>query len=484
MSQYFGRGAKLEYLTNEEVINWHHQSLNLLEQVGVKMSYEPAFKLLRDAGCDVSEKAGIVRVPEHVVKKALKLAPSRFVLGGRDPSTDIVVGGSDVHVTGTGSCVNIIDLWTGEHRPACSKDVEDIVRLEDALENLEVCPYPVSPGDMPKNGLYINVFGAMVKNTGKHIINQAESAREVRDQVDILAAASGSREEVLKRNLVSFVCCFKSPFTYGNTNCEVLFECARLGLPVMVETDPISGATAPVTLSGVLIQQNAEVLFGITLAQLVNPGTPVLFTSAPTVMDMRTGDVSEGCPERCLYCIYTAQICRYYGVPSCGVSGATDSKTNDLQSGIEKASTIMTALLAGCNLNYDAAGAINGVLTTSLEGIVVDDEFYGYIKRVLRGIDFSPEAVRGSMEIIEKTAHSPKSFLSKRHTKDHLHDEHWMPEITDRRKYEVFERSGMKGMLDFAREKAKKILEKHSPMPLPEGAQKKIDAVVERALKR
>ena len=177
-------------------------------------------------------------------------------------------------------------------------------------------------------------------------------------------------------------------------------------------------------------------------------------------------------------------MCRFYQIPSCGVSGATDSKTNDLQSGIEKAATIMTTLLAGYNLNYDAAGAINGVLTTSLEGIVTDDEFYGYIKRVLRGIDFSPEAVRGSMEIIKKVAHSGKSFLSERHTKEHLRDEHWIPDITDRRKYEVFELSDMKGILDLAREKAKRILEKHKPMPLPDEAQKKIDSVVDRALKR
>ncbi|MCK5093666.1 MAG: trimethylamine methyltransferase family protein, partial [Spirochaetes bacterium] len=304
MAKYFGRGRGLEYLNKEEILNWHHQSLNLLEEVGVKITYEPALKLLKNAGCDVSKKEGIVRTPQHIVEKALRLTPSRFIMGGRDPSTDIVVGGNDVHTTGSGNCVNVIDLWNGEHRPGTFKDLEDMVLLQDALDNLEVCQNPITPTDLSKNGLYIKAFEGMIKNTGKHLMNQAESGVEVRDHVDMLSAVVGSREEVLKRKLVSFVCCFKSPLTYGDANCDVLFECSRLGLPLLIETDPISGATAPVTLAGLLIQQNAELLFANTLAQLVKPGTPVLYTHAPTVMDMRTGDVSEGCPERCLYYIY------------------------------------------------------------------------------------------------------------------------------------------------------------------------------------
>lgn len=479
--QYYGQGRGLEYLTHEELLSWHHQSLRVLEEVGVTIGYEPALVLLRDAGCDVSSQTGVVRIPQHVVERALALAPGRFMLGGRDPSWDIFVGGNEVHVTAGGSCVNMIDLQNGEHRPATYGDLEDIVRLQDALEYLEACPSPVSPSDIPKSGLYIKVFEGMVRNTGKHLINQAESREEVQDHIDILEAAIGSREQVLKRNLVSFVCCFKSPLIYGNTNCEVLFECARHGLPILVETDPISGATAPVNLAGLLVQQNAELLFAITLAQLVNPGTPVLYTNAPTVMDMRTGDVSEGCPERSLFYIYCAQLCRFYDIPSCGVAGTTDSKSNDIQSGIEKASTLITTALSGYNLNYDAAGSINSVLTTSLEGMVIDNELYGYIKRILEGVDFSVETVADSLEVIERIAHSGKSFLTERHTKENLRTEHWIPSVTDRRRYEIFEQSDKRGIIDFAKEKVKQILDEHRPLPLPSGASEKITAVVERA---
>ncbi|MGQ9569530.1 MAG: trimethylamine methyltransferase family protein [Thermodesulfovibrionales bacterium] len=474
----------MEYLTEKELREWHHQSLALLERVGVRINYEPALKLLREAGCDVSEVEGVVRIPQWLVERGLKLAPKSFILGGRDPSKDIFVGGNDVHTTGSGNCINVIDLWTGEHRPGTFIDLEQMVLVQDALDNIEICQNPITPQDLPKNGLYVKAFEGMVRNTGKHIINQAESALEVRDHVDILEAVVGSREEVFKRNLVSFVCCFKSPLTYGETSCEILFECAKLGLPLLVETDPISGATAPVTLSGVLIQQNAELLFGILLAQLVRAGTPVLYTHAPTVMDMRSGDVSEGCPERCLYYIYCAQICRYYDIPSCGVSGTTDSKLNDIQSGIEKAATFITTALAGYNLIYSAAGTINSVLTTSLEGIVIDDELYRYVRRVLEGVNFSPERVSGSIDVIGRVAHSGKSFLTERHTKDWLRVEHWMPSIMDRRRYEVFEAAGGGGMLEFARLKAKRLLEEHKPLPLPERAQRKIDAIIERAQMR
>jgi trimethylamine--corrinoid protein Co-methyltransferase len=484
MAKYFGKGRFLQYLNQEQIIEWHHQSLLLLEQIGVKISYKPAQKALKDAGCSIDQKNDIARVPQHIIMKSLEYAPSYFMLGGRDPSTDIYVGGNEVHTTGSGNCVNVIDLWNREHRPGTFKDLEEMVLLQDGLENLESCQNPITPTDLPKRGLYVKSFEGMVRNTGKHLINQAESAAEVQDHVDILEAVVGSRDEVLRRNMVSFVCCFKSPLTYGDTNCEVLFKCAKLGLPLLVETDPISGATAPVTLAGLLIQQNAELLFAIALAQIVKPGSPVLYTHAPTVMDMRTGDVSEGCPERSLYYIYCAHMCRFYDIPSCGVAGVTDSKTNDIQSGIEKASTLITAALAGYNLIYSAAGTINSVLTSSLQGITVDDELYGYVRHILKGIDFSSEKLHESVDLIAKVAHSGKSFLTERHTKENLRQEHWLPEITDRRRYEVFEQSDQKGILDFASEKAKRILEEHVPVPIPEGSRAKIDAVVERAQNR
>ena len=484
MAKLFGRGRGLEYLSHQQVLDWHQHALLLLATVGAKVTWEPALKLLADAGCEVNHSTGLVRMPAHLVEQAIRQAPGRFRMGGRDPATDVIVGGLEVHTTGSGNCVNVIDLDSGEHRPGTFQDLQDMVRLQDALDNLETCQNPITPQDLPGPGLYVKAFEGMVRNTGKHLINQAESGEEVNDHVDILAAAVGSREEVLRRKLVSFVCCFKSPFTYGEENLQVLFECARLGLPLLIETDPISGATAPVTLAGLLVQQAAELLFGITLAQLVSPGAPVFFAHAPTVMDMRSGDVSEGSPERCLYYIYCAQLCRYYDIPSCGVPGTSDSKQNDLQSGIERTATLMTSALAGYNLLYSAAGTINSVLTSSLEGIVVDDELYSYVRRVLRGIDFTPEKIDSSLEVIGRVAHSGKSFLTEKHTRDNLRAEHWLPTIMDRRTYEVFEASEQKGILDFARAKARKILAEHQPPALAAGADKAIAAVIERAVSR
>jgi trimethylamine--corrinoid protein Co-methyltransferase len=194
--------------------------------------------------------------------------------------------------------------------------------------------------------------------------------------------------------------------------------------------------------------------------------------------------VSEGSPERCLYYIYCAQLCRHYDIPSCGVPGTSDSKANDLQSGIERTATLFTSALAGYNLLYSAAGTINGVLTSSLEGIVADDELYSYLARVLAGIDFSPQTVQSGIDVISAVAHTGKSFLTERHTRDFLRREHWIPSIMDRRTYDEFAASDNKGMLDSARGKARRILAEHKPPPLPEGAQKAIDRVVDGAQRR
>ncbi len=115
---------------------------------------------------------------------------------------------------------------------------------------------------------------------------------------------------------------------------------------------------------------------------------------------------------------------------------------------------------------------------------MIDDELYGYVKRVLGGIDFSVDTLMRSMEVIGKVAHSGRSFLTERHTKQRLRGEHWVPSVMDRRRYEVYEQMGKGGMVEFAKEKAKRILEEHRPLPLPEGAQDRIDAIVEKAQNR
>src|SRR5512137_391117 len=145
MAKFFGRGRGLEYLSPQQVLDWHQSSLELLWTVGAKVAWEPALKLLAEAGCEVDKSSGLVRMPAHLVEQAIRLAPGRFRLGGRDPATDVIVGGLEVHTTGSGNCVNVLDPESGERRPGTYRDLEDLVRLQDALANLETCQNPITP---------------------------------------------------------------------------------------------------------------------------------------------------------------------------------------------------------------------------------------------------------------------------------------------------------------------------------------------------
>jgi trimethylamine--corrinoid protein Co-methyltransferase len=145
MARFFGRGRGLEYLSHQQVLDWHQHALQLLSTVGAKVTWEPALKLLADAGCEVNKASGLVRMPAHLVEQAIRQSPGRFRLGGRDPATDVIVGGVEVHTTGSGNCVNVIDLESGEHRPGTFRDLQDMVRLQDALDNLET-QNPIAPG--------------------------------------------------------------------------------------------------------------------------------------------------------------------------------------------------------------------------------------------------------------------------------------------------------------------------------------------------
>jgi trimethylamine--corrinoid protein Co-methyltransferase len=473
------KGGQLELFTKDQIRDFHLATLDVLEDIGIAIHDENAARILAAAGADFDEKTHVVKLPQHLVSDAIRKIPQAVTLAARNPEYDLALWGKTVY-SGSGSCgVNVLG-FDGQRRKAVLKDLEDLTRLQDALENVHFISPIVLPKDLPVRCLYKRSLEAILRNTQKHIVSQAENPNDVRDQLEMALAAVGSRDEMRRRPLLSFNVCFVSPLKLSKTNTEVLVECAKQGVPAFIESDPQSGATAPVTVVGAMVQQNAEILGAVTLAEVVNPGVPVVYTHAPTIMDMRVAEVSEGAPERGLFHAITAQVARYYGIPACCVAGLTDSKTIDVQAGYEKAFQFVIAAVCGYNLTYSTTGMLESCLTASYEQSVIDNEIYDMTARMMRGTEISDKTLTEAVEVIRKVGPLGSHYLAQQHTMKNLATEHWVPRVSNRQRWEVWNRGGCKGAKEAAQEQAKRILAEHHPTPLPDDVLKTIAGIAMR----
>jgi trimethylamine--corrinoid protein Co-methyltransferase len=261
---------------------------------------------------------------------------------------------------------------------------------------------------------------------------------------------------------------------------EGLIEYAKMGLPVDIASEPQCGATSPATLSGTLAQQTAEILAMIVVAQLVNPGTPVLMGTVAAAMDMRNGTIALGGVEAAMMNVAHAQMAQFYKIPSRGTGSNTESKSLDIQAGIEKTMTLMMPALAGINMIF-YPGTMDHALTVSLESLVMDHEVCGMIHRILQGIAVDDTTL--GIDTIEKVGPGGH-FLNQSHTLSLFQKEQFIPSLCDRDSHESWKMKGRPGMLDTAKQAVRKILSEHQPAPLDPAVEKELQAVIKEVEKR
>ena len=238
----------------------------------------------------------------------------------------------------------------------------------------------------------------------------------------------------------------------------------------------MAGSTGPITLAGVLAQQNAEVLAGIALAQLVNPGVPVVYGSTSTNIDMKTGSLAIGSPELSLMTIASAQMARHYGLPSRAGGALTDAKTIDAQAGYESMLGLLTAINSGADFVLHSAGILNSYLTFSYEKFVLDDEMCGMLRRYQRGIQIAPETL--ALDVITRVAHGG-NFLLQEHTVERCRTEFWQPSVSDRRGWEPWIVAGRPESVTRARQRWGNLLSQHEDPFLDEIIKRQLQTYVD-----
>ncbi len=476
--------AEYEVLSRDEIYQIHQSTLEVLERVGIRVYSSSAASIFKEAGAYVDGKNGLVKMPSDLVEESVKKAPSEFTLYARNPKNNVKIEPGKVYFGPMIGRINIIDLDSGEKRKTTLEDMANLTRLASALEYYKL-PHsgvmmPHIEG-VPDEVAHAYAYLASVKNSDKVVKGTGRNKVAAQDCIRMASVlARCEMEELGKKPNIFTTCNTVAPLQLQEGQTEGLIEYAKHGLPVDVTAEIQAGATGPVTLAGSLVIQNAEVLSGITVAQLVNPGTPVFYGTASTIMDMRSGIIAKGAVEAGLFNVVTAQLARYYGVPSRGTAGDTESKTLDIQAGYEKAITLLMAALAGVNYIW-YPGTIEYALTVSYESLVIDHEICGMIYRALKGIDVREDTL--AAKIIDSVGPGGQ-FLGQKHTLEHLISEQYFPKLSDRRSREEWKKAGARELKDVAKDEVRRILREYQPTPLENDIEEDLKRVVNEIRER
>jgi trimethylamine--corrinoid protein Co-methyltransferase len=333
---------------------------------------------------------------------------------------------------------------------------------------------------VPDEVSHVQGYYASVKNSSKVVKGVVRGKQKARDCIRMAAIIAGGEERLKERPNLFTTCSVISPLQFAPEQTEGLIEYAKMGLPVDIASEPQSGATSPATLSGTIAQQTAEILGMIVVAQLVNPGTPVLMGTVGAARDMRNGAISLGGVEAGMINVAHAQMARFYQIPSRGTGSNTESKSLDIQAGIEKTLTLTMPALAGINMIF-YPGTMDHALTVSLESLVIDHEICGMIHRMLQGIAVTDSHL--GIDVMEKVGPGGH-FLNQSHTLKNFQKEHYIPTLCDRDSHETWVQKGCSGMLDGAKQMVRKILAEHIPSPLDPVVEKELLSVIGEIEKR
>jgi len=468
----------LKFLEQSEIEKIHYASLKILEEEGVLIHEHDFLRFLDNAGAIIDYDRKRAKMPSALVDECMRKAPRQVTFYARDPRHDVKFDGGQIYTHPTGGTVNVLDLDSGKARPTTLKDAEDLTKLVDALSNIHTQVMIANPSDVPERLRDIYAVGAILKNTGKNFDASPYSDDSFGFMIEMIKAVQGE-EELSKRPIMTASVSPTSPLQFSIEVTKIAARATKYNLPIAVLPCPVAGATSPVTLAGTLVQQNAEMLAGITLVQLLNPGNPVQYSPRCIPLDMRTGLACYGI-EATMMNVGCVQLAKYYNLP-CDVYGLdTDSKMLDEQAGIERAMAGLLPALAGAD-SLSGAGCLESGITTSYEQLVIDDEIFAMIFRAAKGVSVNEETL--AVDVITKVLRESSNFLEQKHTLNYFRSEHFRPTLASRDARARWERMGGKSLVETARERVKKILAEHEPLPLEEDVKKEVEKIVKTAAK-
>jgi trimethylamine--corrinoid protein Co-methyltransferase len=419
----------------------HDASLKILSEVGFRFECEEALEIFKQHGARVEGKN--VYMPSTMVEKALRTVPSKFKWLARNEQNSIVLGeGYDVEPNV--GCVYIQDLDNGR-RAGKLEDYANVQKLhQSSTITTIVGANPIATCDIPADDQHLYMIYETVKNTDKPLIGLCVKKQHVLESFKMIELAMG-KENILDDNVCIAVSVNPlSPLAYSVNTTESIIEYARKRQVVMILPDIMAGITGPVSLFGTIVAQNAEILAGIVLTQLVSPGAPVVAGPCSSTCNMKYANYISGTPDMMLIDVAGLQMFHeFYHIPTRIMTGMTDSKAVDIQAGYETMENMVMGILSGAHIIHECLGVLDAIMTLSLEKFIIDEEMLSRVFKIAEGIDVSDEAM--SMDIIKEIGTSG-SYITHQNTFDHF-TELWRPTVSDWDPYAEWEGKGSPDIL-------------------------------------
>jgi len=441
----------------------------ILEKVGVLVENEQARDLLRQAGATVNESNLKAFIPSKLAERCVAAAPHSIFVYDRDENLTLRLEENNIHFDPGSAALTLLDWNTQTQRKANTKDVINFCSLIQFLPNLAAQSTGLIPADVPEEiADRYRLFIALQYGT-KPVITGTFAKDAFETMKGMLEIIRGSAEKLRQKPLAIFDCCPSPPLKWSNLTCQNLIDCARAGIPAELVSMPLTGATAPGTIAGALVQHTAENLSGVVIHQLAQKGSPIIWGGSPAAFDMRHGTTPMGAIETMMIDAAYAKIGKYLELPTHAYMGLSDAKMLDAQAGLETGMGAIIAALSGVNV-ISGPGMLDFESCQSLEKLVIDNEICGMALRMVKGIEIREG---GFSDDLYGNIYDGEHFLTSASTLQWLREEFYFPSnVIDRANYEMWRQTDGKSAGERAHEMVKDILSKNTPPPLPDEQQR------------
>jgi len=449
-----------ELASEEALQKINDTSLLILEEIGIDFYDEEALAVLAAHGAAVKEST--VYFDRKLIREYIGKAPAQFTQLARNPARSVLVGGNHVTFAPVYGPPYVYDL-AGGRREAKLTDFQNFVKLAYLSPYLHHSGGTiVEPTDLPTHTRHLDMVYSHIKYSDKPFMGSVTSGPNAADSVALAALVFGADAIRVNPALLSLIN-ISSPRRLDDRMLAALKVYAKARQAMIITPFILSGAMAPAAVGGTLAQLNAEALAGITLTQMIEPGTPVVFGAFQTNVDLQSGAPVFGSPESQIALVVSAQLARLHGLPFRSGGMFTSSKIADAQAAYESVQVMLPTILARVNFVLHAAGWLEGGLTAGYEKFVLDCELLGMYHTYLRGLDLSDEGM--ALESIRSVAPGGH-HLGTEHTMRNFRTAFYRAGLFDYNSAEQWQAEGSQDAQQRAYTKVQELLAAYTPPPL------------------
>jgi trimethylamine--corrinoid protein Co-methyltransferase len=462
----------IKIMTDTQVEAIHRATLDVLDRTGIRFESTKALHLLKEKGCLVDYETKIARIPPFLVEECIRMTPTSFSVKAREPKNDLRLGGNTLYFMSSAGA-RYTDARTGEVRMATQEENNQAVLISDALDTVDLFPS------------YTPYFE--IEGVEPVMLCPTSLANRIRWSTKVSRGAQATDSFIFEIQLAQAVgmqllgvCEAAAPLAYPEDAINAAFDYTGAGFPMFIAAGSAMGGTAPATVAGATITNNAELLGAVVLIQSMRPGTGIMANDFVTPMDMQSGNFLFGTLGVNLHQMAFNQLwTQVYKIPTVNTGAAfSNSKLIDYQSGYEKTHTAMVSALSGANCIV-LHGGVTAELAYNPILAIINDDVANVIGRTIEAFDVNEDTM--ALELIHEVGPNPGSYLGEKHTRTHWKKEHFVPAVADRLSYGEWMQQGRKSIIERATARMEMILSTHNPPPITAEQDKEIERILEDA---